>query len=404
MLPFSSSLRFPSKQVAQTFRADVVNSKESDSVSLAPVREVLNHSCVYLRSSNVYLVAVTRSNVNAMATMTFLSRMVEVVRSYCAGEFNEEVVKANFVLIYELLDEVLDFGYPQVSDGSVLKSLIFQKGFATEATKKKRAAEAQNATLQVTGAVGWRKDGIRYKKNELFLDVIETVSVLLSAQGAPLRTDVVGRLVMKACLSGMPDVKLGLNDKLEDVVFHPCVNLGRYAVERVVSFVPPDGEFELMRYRVAEGIALPFKAAIGVTERGRTRLDVRIALRAAFPAKLWAAGVVAVLPVPEQTARASFELSAGKAKYDPRRGALVWKLKRVAGESEHTLSAAVELIATTRERKPWAKQPLALTFSIPMYSASGMRVQYLKVWEKSSYKVDKWVRKLCKSGDYHARF
>lgn len=39
-----------------------------------------------------------------------------------------------------------------------------------------------------------------------------------------------------------------------------------------------------------------------------------------------------------------------------------------------------------------------------MYSASSVRVQYLKVWEKSSYKVDKWVRKLCKSGDYHFRF
>ena len=36
---------------------------------------------------------------------------------------------------------------------------------------------------QVTGAVGWRKDGLRYKKNEIFLDVIETVNMLMSAQG-----------------------------------------------------------------------------------------------------------------------------------------------------------------------------------------------------------------------------
>ena len=40
---------------------------------------------------------------------------------------------------------------------------------------------------------------------------------------------------------------------------------------------------------------------------------------------------------------------------------------------------------------------------VPMHSASGVKVQYLKVWEKSSYKVDKWVRKLCKSGDYQIR-
>jgi len=27
----------------------------------------------------------------------------------------------------------------------------------------------------VTGAVGWRKDNLRYKKNEVFLDIVEQV-------------------------------------------------------------------------------------------------------------------------------------------------------------------------------------------------------------------------------------
>ncbi len=40
---------------------------------------------------------------------------------------------------------------------------------------------------------------------------------------------------------------------------------------------------------------------------------------------------------------------------------------------------------------------------VPGHSASGLRVQYLKVWEKSSYKTEKWVRKVCKSGDYSIR-
>ena len=53
-----------------------------------------------------------------------------------------------------------------------------------------------------------------------------------------------GVVTMKAFLSGMPDVKLGLNDAVEDVTFHQCVNLGRYDAERVASFVPPDGERE----------------------------------------------------------------------------------------------------------------------------------------------------------------
>lgn len=68
---------------------------------------------------------------------------------------------------------------------------------------------------QVTGAVGWRKDTIKYKKNEVFLDIVEQVSMLMSSKGQVLRADVNGKVIMKAFLSGMPDVKLGLNDKVE---------------------------------------------------------------------------------------------------------------------------------------------------------------------------------------------
>ncbi len=36
---------------------------------------------------------------------------------------------------------------------------------------------------------------------------------------------------------------------VQDVTFHQCVNLGKFNTEKVVSFVPPDGEFALMQYR-----------------------------------------------------------------------------------------------------------------------------------------------------------
>lgn len=39
------------------------------------------------------------------------------------SKVNEETVKNNFVVIYELLDEVLDFGYPQQVELSALKGI-----------------------------------------------------------------------------------------------------------------------------------------------------------------------------------------------------------------------------------------------------------------------------------------
>ena len=51
----------------------------------------------------------------------------------------------------------------------------------------------------------------------------------------------------------------------------------------------------------------------------------------------------------------------------------------------------------------WSTSTHIRLLQVPMFSASGLRVQYLKVWEKSNYRVDKWVRKVCKSGDYNIR-
>jgi AP-2 complex subunit mu-1 len=104
----------------------------------------------------------------------FLNKMIDIMQSYF-GKISEENVKNNFVLIYELLDEILDFGYPQNSDTGVLKSFITQQG-----VRPITREEQTNVTSAVTGQIGWRREGIKYRRNELFLDVIESVNLLMS--------------------------------------------------------------------------------------------------------------------------------------------------------------------------------------------------------------------------------
>ena len=45
------------------------------------------------------------------------------------------------------------------------------------------AEEQTKITNQVTGQIGWRREGIKYRRNELFLDVLENVNLLMNAQG-----------------------------------------------------------------------------------------------------------------------------------------------------------------------------------------------------------------------------
>lgn len=120
--------------------------------------------------------------------------------------------------------------------------------------------------IAVTNAVSWRSEGIRYRKNEVFLDVIESLNLLVSSTGNVLRSEILGAVKLKCYLSGMPELRLGLNDKamfettgratrgkaveMEDVKFHQCVRLSRFENDRTISFIPPDGEFELMSYRL----------------------------------------------------------------------------------------------------------------------------------------------------------
>jgi len=62
--------------------------------------------------------------------------------------------------------------------------------------------------------MSWRRDNIKYRKNEAFVDVIEDVNLLMSATGTVLRADVNGQIEMRAYLTGTPECKFGLNDRL----------------------------------------------------------------------------------------------------------------------------------------------------------------------------------------------
>ena len=39
-------------------------------------------------------------------------------------ELEEESIRDNFVIIYELLDELMDFGYPQTTDSKILQEYV----------------------------------------------------------------------------------------------------------------------------------------------------------------------------------------------------------------------------------------------------------------------------------------
>ena len=428
-------------RLADIFRIQVVSNVNVRS----PILTLGSTTFSHIRHENIYIVAVTKSNANAALVFEFLERLRALGKSYF-GKFDEEAVKNNFVLVYELLDEIVDFGYPQNTETETLKMYITTEGVKSERSLVKRflgkisfgteklislQEDTSKITMQATGAQSWRRGDIKYRKNEAFVDVIEDVNLLMSAQGTVLRADVTGQIVMRAYLSGTPECRFGLNDRLrledpefdsskgkggtkasratsgsvtlEDCQFHQCVKLGRFDADRVITFVPPDGEFELMRYRATENINLPFKVHAIVNEVNKTKVEYSIAIRANYGSKLFATNVVVRIPTPLNTARISERVSQGKAKYEPEQNNIVWKIQRFTGQSEYVLNAEATLTAMTNQ-KVWSRPPLSLSFSLLMFTSSGLLVRYLKVFEKNSYQSVKWVRYMTRAGSYEIRF
>uniref|UniRef100_A0AAQ5X4D8 AP-1 complex subunit mu-2 n=1 Tax=Amphiprion ocellaris TaxID=80972 RepID=A0AAQ5X4D8_AMPOC len=323
---------------------------------LCPVISHGNVHFMWIKHSNLYLVAMTNKNSNASLVYSFLYKLVEVFTEYFK-ELEEESIQDNFVVVYELLDELMDFGFPQTTDSKILQEYITQEGAKLEVAKTK-------VPTTVTNAVSWRSEGIKYKKNEVFIDVIESINVLVNANGSVMSSDIVGSIKLKTMLSGMPELRLGLNDRvlfaltgrdkgktvvMEDVKFHQCVRLSRFENDRTISFIPPDGESELMSYRI------------------NTHVKPLI----------WIESII------EKFSHSRVEIM-------------------VKGGKEFLMRAHFGLPSVENDELE-GKPPITVKFEIPYFTVSGIQVRYMKIIEKSGYQALPWVRYITQSGDYQLR-
>lgn len=280
----------------------------------------------------------------------------------------------------------------------------------------------------MTGAVNWRPEGIHYAKNEVFLDVVESVNLLVSSSGQVLRSEILGAIKMRCQLSGMPELRLGLNDKvqinsarhyagassgsstsvrksveMEDVNFHQCVRLARFDTNHSISFVPPDGDFELMTYRLNTRVKPLIWIEAIIDKHEHSRVELLIKARSQFRLQSTANNVRIMIPVPVDAHSPRFKSSIGSCKHEPENSQMVWTIKMFPGGKEYLTRAHFDLPSISSEDTTEVKRPISVKFEIPYFTVSGVQVRYLKVVEKSGYQAMPWVRYITNSGDYQIR-
>lgn len=392
-------------------------------------------SYLHVKRNGLLFGCATARNVSPCTVIELLSRIAKVFKDYC-GTLSEEGMRKNFILLYELLDEMLDYGYPQVTQTENLKAFVYNEPIVitpvsnTKSMINPKTASASAVHKPVISSVnsdGKKSNSTLKQKNEIFVDILEKLNVVFSNNGYILNSSIDGCIQMKSYLAGNPELRLALNEDLviksnannnsgsyasvalDDCNFNDCVNLTEFEHTRTLSFIPPDGEFAVLNYRLTGEFKVPFRIFPSIEETSPNTIEVTVMIRAEMPENHFGANVVVEIPVPQITTGATCNIlsvsqSAVTAEFDPKDKKIVWQLKKFPGNSEQSMKARINLKSTCTTLVRNEIGPISMNFEIPMYNVSNLQVRYLRIAEAmAGYTPYRWVRYVTQSSSYVCR-
>ncbi|XP_065630792.1 AP-3 complex subunit mu isoform X2 [Quercus suber] len=219
-----------------------------------------------------------------LMAIEFLCRVADVLSDYLGG-LNEDVIKDNFVIVYELLDEMIDNGFPLTTEPNILREMIAQPNIVSKMLSVV-TGNSSNVSETLPGAtascVPWRTSDPKYANNEVYVDLVEEMDATINRDGVLVKCEIYGEVQVNSHLSGLPDLTLSFANPsiLDDVRFHPCVRFRPWESHQILSFVPPDGQFKLMSYRVKKLKSTPIYVKPQLTsDAGTCCVNVMVGIR-----------------------------------------------------------------------------------------------------------------------------
>ncbi|CAI9601855.1 unnamed protein product [Staurois parvus] len=380
--------------------------KAADVENIPPVIPTPHHYLISIYREKLFFVAVIQNEVTPLFVIEFLHRVADTFQDYF-GECSETCLKDNVVIVYELLEEMLDNGFPLATESNILKELIKPPTILRSVVNSLTGSSNMGETLP-TGQLSnipWRRAEVKYTNNEAYFDVIEEVDAIIDKSGSTVFAEIQG--VVDACvkLSGMPDLTLSfMNPRLlDDVSFHPCVRFKRWESERVLSFIPPDGNFRLMSYRVSSQnlVAIPVyvKHNIVFQESSSSgRFDVTVGLKQTMGKTV--ENIVLTVHMPKVILNMNLTPNQGTYIFDPVTRVLNWEIGKITTQKLPNLKGIVSL--QSGAPKPEENPSLNINFKIQQVAVSGLKVNRLDMYGEK-YKPFKGVKYLTKAGKFQVR-
>ena len=387
-----------------------------------PIFNVEGVNFIYSKKSDLYLVLTTKENVSPSYFLEILERLMKVIRDHC-GVLSEESIRKNFVLIYEIIDEMIDFGFPQLASTEQIKPFVYTEPIviSTQSFSQSIFNKNSKSSDAIKKPISQATDS-KKQKNEIFVDIFEKITVLFNSSGSLINSSVDGCIKMKSYLKGNPELKLVLNDDIsigrpssyasssnyiDDYNFHQNVNNKEFESLKTLYVNPPDGEFTLMNYRINAEFSPPFRIYSNI-EESAYKLELKLKVQANFPDKFFAGNVVIKFNVPKLTQNVYFETGKNKighkTDFVQNENCCYWRISKFQGGSDNNL--VVKITLTSNKTSECRKElgPITLNFEIPTYNISKLQVKELKILtNEKNYNASRWVRCITQANSYVAR-
>eukprot|EP00796_Vickermania_ingenoplastis_P007287 gene7287-5130_t len=383
----------------------------------------------FVRRNNAVALGAVRQECLAGEVVRTLQRVVEAI-TFFLRDFTEDTLRDNFATVYQILQEMLDYGYPLTSYLYQLEQVV-PKPTLENKVRQMLDAPAENCGGGGGGGRGifqrpsglsgslvapWRDPKTRHAHSEILFDVVERVDCLMNSDGLVAHAAVRGAVDVDCRLNGTPEVSVRLSfpEAMKNVGLHPCVRVGCYQTNHLLSFIPPDGRFTLCQYTAAPAAEalhaslVPFYVTpqlVRDSDSGGGRLSCMVGWRGGGPPLHGPSDVrhiVVRLRLPQGTAGVeSLVCSRGTARYARHEETITWRIDAL-GRTPPSLNGLFVLgddgAAGDRQMGISAQ----VEFEMANYTLSRVGISSVQVMNHSA-KFYKGVKYVTRAGEFDIR-
>lgn len=359
----------------------------------------------------MYFVLNTRENVSPFDSFEILERIVLVFTDFC-GVLSEGNIRKNLLLLHELIDEFMDFGYVQESAIEPLVTLALNKPLlaSPEPTFAKNKPP-MNDSISVA---------VPLTVPSIFVNLQEVIEVLFDGTGVVRKASLEGQLIIRNFMNLNPKISMTFNGdftvgrtadaasngkSLDYCTFNECVSFSKWDSQRTLEIAKcPSGTFTLLKYLVIDDFQKPFSLSTLVEEGPFDgQLDLVIKVATHFDDNRIASNVTLTCPIPKCTQSVNFSVgdpAHQECEYDKAEKRIRWKLDKMTKGMESSIRVKLGLGQEKGNHKR-ELGPLSLSFDITNHIYANVAIKSFNI--EDAAQVQKWMMLKTKSLSYESR-